>query len=207
MKKIIFFIAIFFSFFEIAFAQDRQVVELKKCVDGDTAWFYNNNNNEIKVRFLAINTPESTNKIEAYGKEASEYTCNRLMNAKKIELEYDNNSDLKDKYGRDLVWVFVDDSLLNKDIVENGYGEVKYIYGNYKYLSLIKEAEEKAKKNNVGIWKANSNKDKNTLAILAIILILIICLILGGNIKTKSLKKFNNEIKKDLKKELKKRLK
>ena len=55
MKKIIFFIAIFFSFFEIAFAQDRQVVELKKCVDGDTAWFYYNNN-EIKVRFLAINT-------------------------------------------------------------------------------------------------------------------------------------------------------
>lgn len=206
MKKIIFFIAIFFSFFEIAFAQGRQVVELKKCVDGDTAWFYYNNN-EIKVRFLAINTPESTNKIEAYGKEASEYTCNRLMNAKKIELEYDDNSDLKDKYGRDLVWVFVDDSLLNKDIVENGYGEVKYIYGDYKYLSLIKEAEEKAKKNNVGIWKANSNKDKNTLAILAIILILIICLILGGNIKTKSLKKFNNEIKKDLKKELKKRLK
>ena len=143
MKKIIFFIAIFFSFFEIAFAQDRQVVELKKCVDGDTAWFYYNNN-EIKVRFLAINTPESTNKIEAYGKEASKYTCNRLMNAKKIELEYDDNSDLKDKYGRDLVWVFVDDSLLNKDIVENGYGEVKYIYGDYKYLSLIKEAEEKA---------------------------------------------------------------
>lgn len=206
MKKIIFFIAIFFSFFEIAFAQDKQVVELKKCVDGDTAWFYYNNN-EIKVRFLAINTPESTNKIEAYGKEASEYTCNRLMNAKKIELEYDDNSDLKDKYGRDLAWVFVDDSLLNKDIVENGYGEVKYIYGDYKYLSLIKEAEEKAKKNNVGIWKENSNKDKNTLAILAIILILIVCLILGGNIKTKSLKKFNNEIKKDLKKELKKRLK
>ena len=199
MKKIIFFIAIFFSFFEIAFAQDKQVVELKKCVDGDTAWFYYNNN--------AINTPESTNKIEAYGKEASEYTCNRLMNAKKIELEYDDNSDLKDKYGRDLAWVFVDDSLLNKDIVENGYGEVKYIYGDYKYLSLIKEAEEKAKKNNVGIWKENSNKDKNTLAILAIILILIVCLILVGNIKTKSLKKFNNEIKKDLKKELKKRLK
>lgn len=206
MKKIIFFITIFFSFFEIVFAQDKQVVELKKCVDGDTAWFYYNNN-EIKVRFLAINTPESTNKIEAYGKEASEYTCNRLMNAKKIELEYDDNSDLKDKYGRDLAWVFVDDSLLNKDIVENGYGEVKYIYGDYKYLSLIKEAEEKAKKNNVGIWKENSNKDKNTLAILAIILILIVCLILGGNIKTKSLKKFNNEIKKDLKKELKKRLK
>lgn len=206
MKKIIFFMTIFFSFFEIVFAQDKQVVELKKCVDGDTAWFYYNNN-EIKVRFLAINTPESTNKIEAYGKEASEYTCNRLMNAKKIELEYDDNSDLKDKYGRDLAWVFVDDSLLNKDIVENGYGEVKYIYGDYKYLSLIKEAQEKAKKNNVGIWKENSNKDKNTLAILSIILILIVCLILGGNIKTKSLKKFNNEIKKDLKKELKKRLK
>lgn len=206
MKKIIFFIALFFSFIGFAFAQEKKVVELKKCVDGDTAWFYSDNN-EIKVRFLAINTPESTNKIEAYGKEASEYTCNRLKNAKKIELEYDDNSDLKDKYGRNLAWVFVDGDLLNKDIIENGYGEVKYIYGDYKYLSLIKEAEDVAKKNNVGIWKLKSDKNKDTLAILSIILILIVCLILGGNIKTKRFKKINNEIKRDLKKELKKRLK
>ena len=34
-----------------------------------------------KVRFLGINTPESTNYVEEYGREASEYTCNKLKNA------------------------------------------------------------------------------------------------------------------------------
>ena len=70
----------------------REIVTLSKCVDGDTAWFYLNEE-EIKTRFLAIDTPESTNKIEEYGKEASNFTCDKLTSAKKIEIEYDINSD------------------------------------------------------------------------------------------------------------------
>lgn len=47
---------------------------------------------------LAIDTPESvhpTKGVEYYGEEASNYTCNLVTNAKKIELEYDKNSDKK----------------------------------------------------------------------------------------------------------------
>ena len=155
MKKILFILTLFFTFTINTYAKKLEVT-LDKCVDGDTAWF-NLDNERIKTRFLAINTPESTNKIEAYGKEASNYTCNMLTNAKKIEIEYDNNSDKFDKYDRHLAWVFVDNSLLQQDLIKKGYAKVDYVYGDYKYLNILKEEEKNAKLNQIGIWNNNKN--------------------------------------------------
>lgn len=100
------------------FYQDHETIEpgkrfevtLNKCVDGDTAWFDVNGKN-TKVRFLYIDTPESTNVIEPYGKEASNYTKEQLNNASKIELELNIDGDTTDKYDRLLAWVFVDGEL------------------------------------------------------------------------------------------------
>ena len=66
---------------------ERQIVTLDKCVDGDTAWF-KISGERVKSRFLYIDTPESTNKKEYMGKEASEYTKNQLQNASSIEIEF-----------------------------------------------------------------------------------------------------------------------
>ena len=131
------------------FAKD--VVTLDKCIDGDTASFSINGNIE-KVRFLAINTPESTSKIEFYGKEASAYTCDKLTNANIIELEYDPKSDVKDKYDRVLAWVYVDNVLLQKELVEKGYGEVAYIYDDYLYVNDLCNIQDIAYDNHIGIW-------------------------------------------------------
>ena len=75
MKKIYFLFICFFIFMINCNAS----VKLTKCVDGDTAWF-NIDGVNTKVRFLAIDTPESTNEVEYYGKESSEFTCNSLKN-------------------------------------------------------------------------------------------------------------------------------
>ena len=91
MKKIMFIFICFFALILGVNASEKQAVTLNKCVDGDTAWF-NLNNSNIKVRFLGIDTPESTNQIEEYGKEASNYTCDLLKSAKEIQIEYDDNS-------------------------------------------------------------------------------------------------------------------
>jgi micrococcal nuclease len=132
---------------------EKELVTFDKCSDGDTAKFMINGE-EKKVRFLAIDTPEiDTN--EPFSKEASEYTCNRLKNAKEIYLEYDSNSDREDKYGRVLAFVHVDGSLLQKELIERGYAKVAYIYGDYEYVSLLKEQEEIAKNNQLGIWAIN----------------------------------------------------
>lgn len=130
----------------------REKVTLVKCVDGDTAIFLIKNQQQ-STRFLAIDTPESYKRIMFYGKEASLYTCDRLSNAKTIELESDNNSFLYDKYNRYLAWVFVDDRLLQFDLVRYGYAKVAYLFGNYKYTDDLKKALILAKREKLGIWK------------------------------------------------------
>lgn len=154
MKKKILLILIIILMPINVFASEKQEVKFSSCVDGDTARFIMNKE-EIKVRFLAIDTPETNHPKkgeEPYGREAKEYTCNKITNASKIELEFDDNSDKKDKYNRYLAWVFVDDSLLQSELVLNGYARVAYLYGDYKYTDILNENMEKAKKDEVGIF-------------------------------------------------------
>ena len=145
-------------------ANNKDEVTLAKCVDGDTARF--NINGEVKsTRFIAIDTPESVHpkkKVEPYGKEASNYTCNKLKNAKKIVLEYDENSTKTDKYDRIIAWVFVDDELLQEDLVSKGYAKVAYLYGDYKYTTQLKEKEQIAKNKKLRIWSSNANTEDTT---------------------------------------------
>lgn len=131
--------------------EDGIVVTLDRCWDGDTCHFYINGKSE-KVRFIGIDSPE----LEDYlGVEASIYVCNLLKNADEIILEKEPKSDDKDKFGRSLYWVFVDGQLLEEIIIRYGYGEVKYIYGDYKYVDILFEAQDYAKANNLGIWGNN----------------------------------------------------
>lgn len=138
-------------------------VELVKCVDGDTAWFKVNGKKE-KVRFLGINTPESVHPngiIEEYGKEASDYTCNMLSGANDIYIEYDVNSETHDKYDRLLAYVFVDNNNLGELLLSKGYAEVKYIYGDYKYINDYCLTQKGAIDNKLGIWSNNNDYEDN----------------------------------------------
>lgn len=140
-------------FLPAASSAERSVVILDKCVDGDTAWFIMDGK-KVKSRFLYIDTPESTNKKEYMGKEASQFTQNELENASTIEVEFNHDGDQYDKYDRALLWVFVDGELLQEKIAKAGYVKKYYDYGyDYKYKNLIIEADEEAKKEKVGLYK------------------------------------------------------
>lgn len=142
---------------------NTQIVTLEACVDGDTAKFKTAENEIIKARFLAIDTPETvhpTKGEEPFGKAASNYTCTSLTNALEIKIEYDENSTLEDKYGRKLVWVFVDGVLLQDSLISQGYAEVAYLYGDYKYTSLLQDSEALAKVNKVGIWSIDEIEEE-----------------------------------------------
>ena len=80
---------------------------VKSFIDGDTTHFYCKEyvdervaiNGALKARYLAINTPESTGKIEEWGKAAAKFTRSRLEQAVSIILESDNekwNIDIKE---------------------------------------------------------------------------------------------------------------
>lgn len=230
MKKI-FFIFLFFISVNVVKAEEIEV-KFSDCVDGDTAKFIYKDE-VITARFLAIDTPETvhpTKEEEKFGKEASEYTCKKIKEAKKIVLEYDDESDKLDKYNRHLVWVFVDDILLQKKLVEKGLASVTYLYGDYKYTDILEEAELKAEENKLGIWsieeknieedstteKKEENKKTKTETKTNIntifeeykhYIILLGALIIVYAFNLKSKNKIKTKLKRQIKKDLKKRLK
>ena len=144
---------------------ESESVTLSKCVDGDTAKFKMSDGSIKTARFLAIDTPESvhpTKEVEAYGKEASDYTCKLLTNAKNIKVEYDKASDKEDKYGRILVWVYADNKMVQEELLSEGLAKVAYLYENYEYTSNLQKIESNAKSKKLGIWsdsKIASNMD------------------------------------------------
>ena len=140
-------------------ANTREEAELVKCVDGDTTHL-KVGNEVLKVRYLAIDTPEYTKEKEPYGKEASECVCKLLSEADKIELEYDDGSDKTDKYGRTLAWVYADGRLVQMELVQQGLAEVKYIYGDYAYTDDLQKAQKAAQKDKLNIWSNQPYEEK-----------------------------------------------
>ena len=195
MKKII-IIMISIFFIGINYVYAKEEVKFSKCVDGDTLKVIIEDK-EYTVRMLSIDTPESVKantEVEYYGKESSEYTCKKLTNAKKIELEYDEKSDKFDKYDRLLAWVFVDNKLLQTELVELGYAKVAYLYDDYKYNDILKTKQELASTKNLGIWNEEAKKEyennkvnqdsneeehENIEIVLVTILFLIITFVIG----------------------------
>ena len=171
-------------------AEEKKDVLFVDCVDGDTAKVILDDE-EITLRFLAIDTPETkhpTKGEEAFGKEASEYTCNSLKNASSIQIEYDENSDILDKYNRHLVWIYVNNELLQSNLIEKGYAKVAYLYDDYKYTEDLEKLESTAKENKVGIWGNYEEKD-NTVFIVITIILVIVLLIIDKKYRTKTINK------------------
>lgn len=110
----------------------KQEVTVKMFIDGDTTHFnvpYSfDPTGVVKARYLAVNTPESTGKIEEWGKTASNFTKEKLSAATSIIIESDNDRWNYDGNGRYLVWVWYKtaDSAeyrnLNIEILQNGLG-------------------------------------------------------------------------------------
>lgn len=158
MKRIgLFLVIINLMLLNVKAETGLQKVTLNRCVDGDTAVF-NVDGEEIKYRFLAIDTPETVKpntEVQEYGKDASEYTCNKLVNAQEIIIEYEKGNKT-DKYGRSLGWIWIDGSLLQKELIDVGYAKVAYIYGKYRYTESLCLAQSEAKEKGNGLWSGET---------------------------------------------------
>lgn len=109
----------------------KQEVTVKSYIDGDTTHFFVPDTvmdaGLLKARYLAVNTPESTGKIEEWGKKAAAFTKEKLESADSIIVESDNGTWNADSTGtRYLVWVWYrpagTDSYrnLNIELLQNG---------------------------------------------------------------------------------------
>lgn len=147
------FLVIFIFIYNYGFNKynnnEKIEVVLDRCVDGDTVWLSEDGIIK-KYRMLGIDTPEINDNL---GNEASDYTCDTLRNSKIIEIEYDKVGYKKDKYNRELVWIYVDGELLQYKLLSSGLARVKYIYANYLYLEGLYEKEDEAIEKRLGIWE------------------------------------------------------
>jgi len=119
-----------------------------KVIDGDTIQLENGR----KVRYIGIDTPETVhpNKpIQCFGKEASNKN-KELVYGKRVRLEKDISD--RDKYGRLLRYVYVDDIFVNLELVEQGYATVYTYPPDVKYQDKFLAAQRRAIKNNRGLW-------------------------------------------------------
>lgn len=120
-------------------------------VDGDTTYFYANlstGKTDISVRYLGLDTPESTYKVEPWGIAAAKFTKSKLQNAESIVLESDPTG-LFDSNSRYLAYVWYRNSatesyrLLNLELVEEGYSPAKGLTGT-KYVQTFYSANTRA---------------------------------------------------------------
>lgn len=147
----------------------KQEVTVKNFVDGDTVHFNiptsEMSSGVLKARFLAINTPESTGKIEPYGKAASNFTKEALKNAESIIIESDTATWNADSTGnRYLVWVWYktadmeDYRNLNIEILQNGLAIASNTSNNI-YGSICTSALEQARALKLNVYSGEKDPD------------------------------------------------
>jgi len=150
MKRLLLLILIV-SFFLSGFAESpprkhQKLHFVTRVIDGDTIVLWNGD----RVRYIGIDTPETWNKVEYFGPEATEAN-RKLVEGKEVRLEFDVQ--LSDHYGRLLAYVFVDGTFVNAWLVENGYAVVSTHPPNVKYHDLFLEKQKEARENKRGFWK------------------------------------------------------
>jgi len=119
---------------------------VSRVIDGDTLELAGGQ----KVRLKGINTPENSEWLDV---EATRFVKGMVEN-KSVEIE----SHGFDKYGRMLAYIFIDRKNLNSEILEKGFGTL-YYYEKDLHYDELKQAEEFARLNRLGIWKKSSNSE------------------------------------------------
>lgn len=147
----------------------KQEVTVRSYIDGDTTHFNVpssvSENGILKARYLCVNTPESTGKIEEWGKKASNFTKEKLKSATSIIIESnDGNWNADSTGGRYLVWVWYkpadseDYRCLNLELVQNGLsiscGTVSERYGD-----VASSAFQQAKAQKLHVFSGESDPD------------------------------------------------
>ncbi|HYD35770.1 MAG TPA: thermonuclease family protein [Vitreimonas sp.] len=128
--------------------QGFETVQVKTVIDGDTIEL----NDGRKVRYIGIDTPETRHPakgVECFGKEASAKN-KELVAGKVIQLEKDVSE--SDRYGRLLRYVWLEGTLINKTLVEQGYAYASSYPPDVSRQPELKAAQDTAQKAAMGLW-------------------------------------------------------
>lgn len=136
-------------------ADNRQEAKVVKVVDGDTLDVSLNGKTE-RIRIIGIDTPETVDPrkpVQCFGLKASNMAKEQLSN-QNVQLESDPTQGERDKYGRLLRYIWLDDgsSDFGAIMIQFGYAH-EYTYNiPYKYQSKYKQLQKDAEVGKKGLW-------------------------------------------------------
>ena len=147
----------------------KQEVTVKSFIDGDTTHFNVptslSDDGILKARYMGVNTPESTGKIEEYGKKASNFTKEKLSTATSIIVESnDDQWNVDSTGGRHLVYVWYkpqgseDYRCLNLELIQNGLS-ISCGTTADRYGDAATKAFQQAKTNKLHVFSGQKDPD------------------------------------------------
>lgn len=164
-----------FCFIASSFYLYAEVVFIESIIDGDTV----QTQTHRVIRLIGINAPEIHKRIqgkwiyqpEAYA-EQSKLFLSQLIQFKTIQLEYGRQS--KDKFNRYLGYLWVNNQLVEKEILKEGLATLFLKEPNIKYADTLILSQRDAIQKHKGIWSQPVEiKDSSQLQHLNAVSILI----------------------------------
>jgi micrococcal nuclease len=134
---------------------DSGEVRVERTVDGDTLVLADRE----RVRLIGVNAPETVkpnSPVEPWGPEASAFTRN-FVGGGIVHLQFDGPR--RDQYGRLLAYVWVNDRMLNEELLRAGLAryEPQYHYSG-AMKSRFRKAQEEAQAARRGIWSGKEGR-------------------------------------------------
>jgi endonuclease YncB( thermonuclease family) len=121
-------------------------VSVLQVLDGDTCRLSDNR----EIRYLGIDAPETGDPLAETATQAN----NRLVGGKRIRLE--TGKPEKDRDGRLLAYVFVENTFVNQELVRQGMAWVRRPL-DAQYRDILLKAQEEARRAGRGIWNGPTN--------------------------------------------------
>jgi micrococcal nuclease len=141
-------------------------VKIARVVDGDTIEISPAVDGKDTVRLIGIDAPEEEESASCGAQPLAREAADVMETWKgsRVKLEFDE--DRTDRYGRLLAYVepqgFVDDVMLNEEMVLAGLAQVYIVPPNTKYEDRLRKAQQEAKKNpplfDTTIWTLSASK-------------------------------------------------
>ncbi len=140
-------------------AQPLSQVLVIRVIDGDTIEVTIGSSRD-RVRFIGVDTPESTTRVEPYGREATVFT-RRWLDERRIWLEHD--VELRDRYRRRLAYVWLQPpkdrsvpeiraKMFNAILLSEGYAQLLTVPPNVRYVDVFRALQTEARQQGKGLW-------------------------------------------------------
>lgn len=138
---------------------------IARVVDGDTAKIALRGRT-VTLRMIGIDTPETRDPRkpeQCFGWEASTRAKDLLL-GKRVWIEYDPSQARRDRYGRELVYVWLaEHTMFNELMVREGFArEYTHQQVPYRYQSQFRVDERKARAAALGRWNPRSCSGRTT---------------------------------------------